>query len=165
MSLDPHTSLHRHKAGQYALAVVSVLATFAVVIGIVLGTAGFVRTTQLAEANKATLAAALKEREARSIANAEAVVRGCANDNRQADYNDFLLNELIRSANKSPEPSTVQEQHITEGLRKGIDALRENCRFSPIVLRVTDAYPHATIPGLDEPAASGERQVPLIQLH
>lgn len=49
-------SIHKHKGRQFALACAAVLATAAVIAGLVLGTFGFVRTAQLAESNSANIA-------------------------------------------------------------------------------------------------------------
>jgi hypothetical protein len=143
----------------------AVLATIAVIFGGGWAAAGLINVDNQADETSATLADIEGERRVRSIYNAEAVVRACSNDNRQADYNDFLLNELVKGANRDDKPATDEEKQITRGLRKGIDALREDCREAPIVARTLRAYPDAAIPGIRDKAASGERTIPYVPLH
>jgi hypothetical protein len=146
------------------LPLLGILAALAVTGAGGYGLAEMLHVDRQADTNTEALRQINEERRARSIASAEAVVRSCSNDNRQADYNDFLLNELVRGANQRPPPSTARERLVVDGLRKGIDALREPCRDAPLVRRVMHAYPKAHIPGLDAPAADGKRSVPIVQL-
>lgn len=53
MTIEP---VSRHKGRQFALAMAAVLATVAVVAGLILGTFGFVRTSQLADSNARNIA-------------------------------------------------------------------------------------------------------------
>lgn len=150
------------------LPVLAVLATVALIIAAFIGGAAVVRTSEKADDTAATVGQINEEREARSIASAEAVLRSCANDNRQADYNDFLLNELVRSANRSKEPSPPEQYKVVAGLRKGIDALREDCREAPLVVRVVNAYPDALgqLGKLyTQRDAHGQRTIPYVPLH
>lgn len=120
-----HNSIHKHRAGQYALAVIGTLAAFAAIILLALGTAGFVRTTQLAETNRDILQTQIHDRAIARDATCLIFERAYQRSVRQLK-NTYAYLVQSRTTEHSTEQTQLLYQFVVAGLPQTEQEARDN---------------------------------------
>jgi hypothetical protein len=110
-----HDTIHRHRIGQYVLAIVGTLAALAAMVLLALGTAGFVRTTQLAQETHKIVVDARAEQRQRIDQNCYLFETDHLDDVTQL-RNTYRFLEAARSSVNTADNTTVLYQFIVAGL-------------------------------------------------
>ena len=133
-----HRSIHRHRAGQYALAVVGTLATLTAIILLALGTTAFVRTSEQVKLNSQFRTDLEASRREGSIANASSELAECGRNNKQDRLLARLLGFSATNRAQRGEPLSQAERVFLQDLMESLRPV--DCHTLPTVALTEERY-------------------------